>query len=144
MDVSELRKRIIRALDEARKDATTRRQHVDEAQAAYERFLGGVAVPTMKHAATVLKAQGFPCTVDTPAESVRLTMAGSHDTFVELALDTRAPAPHVVGRTSVGRGRSGLMVDETPLANGKAVGELTDEDVAAYLVSAIPKLVLRS
>jgi hypothetical protein len=144
MDVSELRKRIIRALDDARKDASARRQHVDAAQAAYARFLADVAVPTMKQAATVLKAQGFPCTVDTPAESVRLTMAGSHDTFVELELDASASSPQVVGRTSVGRGRAGLVVDETSLAGGKPIAELTDEDVAAYLVGAVPKLVARS
>ena len=144
MDVSELRKRIIRALDEARKDASTRRQHVDAAQAAYASFLADIAVPTAKQAAAVLKAQGFPCTVDTPAESVRITMAGSHDTFVELELDASAQSPQVIGRTSVGRGRSGLVVDETPLAGGKPIAELTDEDVASYLVTAIPKLVVRS
>jgi hypothetical protein len=144
MDVSDLRKRIIRALDDARRDASARRQHIDAAQAAYERFLAGVAAPTMKDAAAVLKAQGFPCSVDTPADSVRITMAGSHDTFVELELDNSGSAPHVVGRASVARGRSGQVVDETPIADGKPIGELTDEDVAAYLVSVIPKLVLRS
>jgi hypothetical protein len=144
MDVSELRKRIIHALDNARRDASMRRQHIDAAQAAYARFLADVAVPTMKQAATVLKAQGFPCTVDTPAESVRITMAGSHDTFVELELDGTGQAPQVFGRTSVARARTGLVVDETPLAGGKPVDQLTDEDVAQYLVTAIPKLVTRS
>jgi hypothetical protein len=82
--------------------------------------------------------------VDTPAESVRITMAGSHDTFVELELDNRSASPQVIGRTSVARGRSGLVLDEVPLGDGKSIGDLTDEDVAAYLVGAIPKLVVRS
>lgn len=143
MDVSELRKRIIRALDDARKDSTNRRKTVDEAQASYERFLKDVAVPTLKQAATVLKAQGFPCTVDTPAESVRLTMAGSNETFIELELDATGTTPQVIGRTSA-RGRSGLIVDETPIAGGKPIAEISDEDVAGYLVNAVPKVVVRS
>ena len=54
MDVSELRKRILRALDDARKDAVVRRREVDEAANAYETFLEQVAVPLMRQAAQVL------------------------------------------------------------------------------------------
>jgi hypothetical protein len=144
MDVSELRKRIIRALDDARRDATARRRTVDDAQGAYDRFLADVAVPTMRQAAIVLKAQGFPCSVDTPAGSVRITMAGSSESFIEIELAIAGAVPQVIGRTSVARGRSGLVVDETPIANGKPVAELTDEDLASYLVTAVPKLIVRS
>ena len=39
MDVSELRKRILRALEDARHDASERRTAVDHAAKAYEEFL---------------------------------------------------------------------------------------------------------
>jgi hypothetical protein len=143
MDVSELRKRIIRALDDARRDATMRRGEIDAARAAYEQFLNDVAVPTVRQAGSVLRAQGFPCNVDTPADSVRLSMAGNSAAFLEIELDAAASPPQAIGRLSVPRG-SGIVIDEQPVGAGKSIAELTEEDLAAFLVSAIPRLVVRS
>ena len=53
MDVSELRKGILRALEDARKDAAARREAVDNATAAYEEFLEAIAVPLFRQAVTV-------------------------------------------------------------------------------------------
>ena len=57
MDVSDLRKRILRALDDARKDATSRRAVVDEATQAYATFLQTLGVPLLKQAVQVLRAE---------------------------------------------------------------------------------------
>ena len=143
MDVSELRKRIVRALDEARKDAGARRAIVDEVTRAYGAFLENIAVPLLRQAAVVLKSEGQLFTVHTPAESVRLVLDKSPETFLEIALDTSARAPQVMGRTSLARGRQG-RVEERPLAQGKAVADLTEEDVTEFLVRELPKLLVRS
>jgi hypothetical protein len=143
MDVSELRKRILRAIDEARKEATSRRSLVDEASRAYEQFLSGVAVPMMRQTATVLTASGHPFTVHAPAGSVRLIADASNQTFIELELDVRGRDPQVVGRVSVTRGRQGVVVEERPIGDGKAVADLGDDDLSEFLMAGVPKLVLR-
>ena len=141
MDTSELRKRILRALDDAGKAAVARRRDVDEAAKAYETFLQ-IAVPVMRQAADVLKANRNGFSVQTPASGPRLASDASSNTFIELSLDTSGPASHVVGRTSFARGQR-VVVEEQPLASGKPVAELTEEDVSSFLIAEIPKLVLR-
>ena len=143
MDVSDLRKRILRALDDARKDAATRRQVVDAA-AAYEAFLTNTAVPLVRQAVLVLRAEGHAFTANTPAGTVRLTSDTSPQTFIEFELDASGPDPQVVGRVSHARSRQGVVVEERPIAPGTALSDLTDDDVAKFLVTEIPKLVSRS
>lgn len=144
MDVSELRKRILRALEDARHDAASRRLVVDNARKAYEDFLTTIAVPVFRQATTVLKAEGHLFSVETPAGSVRLVSDGAAQTFIDLALDTSDKEGVVVGRISLARGRQGLVVDERPIADGKPVALLTEEDLLAFLVSAIPRLLVRN
>ena len=143
MDVSELRKRILRAIDEAKHDLSTRRHVVDAATRAYDEFLTHTAVPLLRQAAIVLKASGQLFDVHTPAGSVRLVAERSPHTFLELELDLERDPPGVVGRVSLERGRQGLIIEERPIVNGRAVANLTEEDLAAFLVTEIPKLVVR-
>lgn len=142
MNVSDLRKQILRALDEARKDTAARRETADRASAEYEEFLSGVAVPLFRQAANVLRAEGHPFTANTPAGSVRLVSDHSPDDYLELELDAAASRPQVIGRRSV-RSRRGLLVEERALAQGKAIRELTEEDVSGFLVAEVQKLVTR-
>ena len=144
MDVSELRKRIIRALDDARQQANARRHVVDEAGKAYDAFVADVAGPVMRQAAAVLKGEGHLFAVETPAGSVRLVSQRSPETFIELTLDTSSDGGIVIGRVSLARGRRGQVVEERPVAPDKPVSALTEDDLSAFLVSEIPKLVLRS
>ena len=87
MDVSELRKRILRAIDDARKEAETRRTVVDESLKAYEAFLRDIAVPLMLQAAQVLNADGHVFVVHTPltqsvaTEHSPLVAQRGHDAF---------------------------------------------------------------
>lgn len=143
MDVSELRKRILRALDDARRDASTRRTILEETAKAYEGFLANVAVPLVRQAAQVLNAAGNTFVVHTPADSVRLALDAAPQTFLELALDTTGDVPEVIGRVSLARTRQGVIVDERPIVRGRPVAELTDEDVSAFLVTEIPKLIVK-
>ena len=144
MDVSELRKRILRAIDDAKKDVSARRSTLDAANKAYEEFLDAVAVPLLRQSANVLKASGHLFDVHTPAGSVRLVAERSPHTFLEIALDTSQPDPEVIGRVSLTRGRQGLVVEERPVAPARPVEKLTEEDLAAFLITEIPKLVVKS
>jgi hypothetical protein len=145
MDVSELRQKILRSIDEARRDASERRTVVDDARKAYGRFLSDVAVPLLRQSASVLNATGAVFSVNTPAESARLVADGTAATFLELELDTNREHPEVIGRVSVTRGgRRGQVVEERPIAAGKPVERITEDDVSQFLISEIPKLIVRS
>jgi hypothetical protein len=143
MDVSELRKRILRALDDARKEASERRRLVDEAAKDYEAFLSKIAIPVLRQATQVLNATGESFSIHTPAGSARLVSGKSAETFLELCLDSTRNPGEVLGRVSVARGRQGLVVEERPVVPGKSIAALTEEDVSAFLVSEIPKLLVR-
>jgi hypothetical protein len=142
MDVSELRKKILRALDEARQESSARRTRVDEARAAYERFLAEIAVPLVRQSAMVLTAAGQPFRVHTPAGSVRLVHEQQSATFLEIELDVSGASPRVMGRVSVSRGRAGQVVTERPVAD-TPVAALTEQDLSEFLVAEIPRLVVR-
>lgn len=144
MDVSELRKRILRAIEDARKDASDRRMVIDDASRAYAKFLADIAVPLLRQSATVLNATGASFLVHTPAGSVRLASERAPETYLELELDTARAQPEVMGRVSVSRGgRGSQLVEERSLAPGRPVAEITEDDLSAFLVSEIPKLVLK-
>ena len=144
MDTSDLRKRILRALDDARKDASTRRTAVDEAARAYDAFLANVAVPLMRQASTVLNAEGHKFSVHTPANGVRLVSDGAPETYLEFELDTASASPQVIGRVSLQRGRQGQVVSERPIAEDKAVAALDEQDVTKYLVEEVSKMIVKT
>lgn len=142
MDVSDLRKRILRALDDGRKEATARRSEVDAARGDFATFLETIAVPLLLQTATVLKSEGLLFSVNTPADSARLVHDKSPETYLEFVLDVAGPHPRVIGRVSVTRGRQGVIVEERELAP-KAVGDLREDDVAKFLVAEVSRLALR-
>jgi hypothetical protein len=142
MDVSELRKQIIRALDEARKDASARRQETDRAREVYETFLTEVAAPVFRHASSVLRGLGHEFTVNTPAGSVRLESPSANE-FIELELDAKASKAQVLGRVALMRNKGGPLIEERPVVANKAIADLTEEDVAKFLTAEIPRLVMR-
>jgi hypothetical protein len=144
MDIGELRRRIGRELDQAKREAGERRKVADDAQAAYRSFMNDVAAPLARQIVTVLRADGHPFTSFTPPESVRVVSDRAADDFIEIDLDTSTHPPQVVGRTSLVRGGKGVVVEERPIARHKAIAEITDEDVVAYLLPEIRRLILRA
>ena len=124
-------------------DAASRRAEADAAVRAYDGFLANVAVPMLKQAIDVLKAERQTFILNAPAGSVRMVSEGASDTFLEFVLDTAGNRPQVLGRVSRERRRQRVVVDERPLAIGKAVADLTEEDVAEFLVTEIPRLLKR-
>jgi hypothetical protein len=98
----------------------------------------------LKQAAAIVNASGGTFVVSTPADTVRLSAQHAAETYLEIALDRGGPEPEVVGRVSLARGRQGTVVDERPIAHGKPVEKLTEEDLASYLINAVPKLVVKA
>jgi hypothetical protein len=143
MDIGELRRRIGRELDLAKREAGERRRAADDGRAAYQRFLNEIAAPLAKQIVTVLRAEGHPFTSFTPLESVRLASDRASDDFIEIELDTSAHSPQVVGRTSLTRGRKGVVVEERPIGPHKAIEALTEEDLVAFLLPELRRLILR-
>ena len=140
MEVSEVRRRLRTAIDQARRDSSLRRERADAASRAYDQFLEQVAVPTFQTIANVLVAEGHRFAVFTPAGSVRLASERSGEDFIELALDPSQDPPVVVVRMSRGRGRRQLTSERSVTTS---ISSLTDSDVVQMVVDEIPKLVER-
>jgi hypothetical protein len=141
MDVSDLRQKILRALEAGRLEAATRRSQVDASRAAFDRFLHDVAAPLLRQTQAILKAENHLFTVHTPAGSARLAADAQADTYLEFVLETTGARPQVISRISVARGAKRVAVEEGPVAAGKPIEDLTESDVASFLIAAIPKLV---
>lgn len=142
MDVAELRKRILRELDRAAgggRSSGDRRSSADSARVAFTRLLGGTIAPLLLQTASILKAEGELCQVHTPSDTARLAFDSSHEDFIEFMLDTTPPA-HVIGRGSVRR-KGGTMVEDRIVGVGKTIEEITDEDVLAFLLPELRKIL---
>ena len=120
----------------ARDRAQQRRQRAADAESAYDTFLTHVATPLARQVANALKAENYAFTVSTPGRGLRLALDRGRDDFVELALDTDADQPTVLGRIRRTRG-SRTVEEERPVKPGASPGELTEDDVLEFLVSAL-------
>ena len=89
-----------------------------------------------------LKAEGHQFKVFTPASSIRLAAERSPEEFIKLFLDDSSDPPTVIGRTTRGRGRK-TVSSERPLKDGASIHDLTDEDVLAFLLEEIARLIER-
>jgi hypothetical protein len=139
MEISDVRRRVAETIDRARRGAAEKRARGDQAALAYGAFLDAIAVPLFRQVANVLRSEGFPFTVFTPAGSVRLSSDRAAEDFVELTLDTTGDDAVVMGHTSRSRGRR-VVESEGPLG---APGALTEHDVLSFLLRALEPLVER-
>jgi D-alanyl-D-alanine dipeptidase len=132
MEISDIRRRLRTAIDQARHQAAERRTRVDAAARDYEEFLVQRAVPVVHQFAAALAAEGYLFKVFTPAGSVRLASERSPEEFIELFLDDAADPPEVIGRTSRGRVR-----EHTPVV------AVSEDDVLSFLTNEILLLLER-
>src|SRR5574341_459944 len=140
METSEIRKRVLQAIDQSRRAAAERRARSDEASTAYEQFLAHVATPLFKQFAGILKAEGYPFQVFTPAGGLRLASDRTSEDFIELRLDVSGESPAVMGRVNRARG-SRILASERPIGSG--VANLTEHDVLDFLIREIQPFVER-
>lgn len=136
MEISVVRNRLNRAIEASRERSQRRRQLTASAESAFQTFLQNVATPVTKHVATSLKVENYAFTVFTPGGGLRLASDRGRDDYVEFALDLDSNPPQVVGRSSRTRG-SRTLTEERPLKPGSAVDEISEEDVLAFLLSAL-------
>lgn len=129
-------------MDQARRNAVSRRERTAAAAQQYEQFLATIAIPVVQQFASVLSGEGHHFNVATPAGAVRLSAAGSAEDYIEIALDTTEDPPEVVGRTNRGRGRR-MITSERPVRERTAVDELNEEDVVAFLLTEIVPFITR-
>lgn len=140
MEVSDVRRRLRTAIDEARRHAEQRRARRDEASRVWDRLLAEVAVPAFHMMASALVGEGHRFKVVTPGSAVRLTPERGGEEFVELALDTDRDEPALLLTSTRGRGRR-VVSSERVFREGAAVATVTEEDVvAALLVELVPFL----
>jgi hypothetical protein len=136
LEVSHVRRRLAAAIEQARRDAQQRRERSSEVQRAYEVFLADVAVPVARMAASVLKAEGYSFTVATPGGGVRLISDKGRDDYIEIALDTTAHPPDVLGRIRYARG-SRTIAEERSVKAGAPPQAITEDDFLEFLVRAL-------
>src|SRR6185295_686228 len=139
MDTGEVRRRLLHAIDRARRGAGERRARNDEALRAFTDFLDQVAVPLFKQIANVLRVENYPFTVFTPSNSVRLMSDKSADDYIEIALDTSDVEPRVMAHISRGRGRR-VVDDERAIGRPET---LSEEDLFAFLLKELEPFVER-
>jgi hypothetical protein len=136
VEVSQVRKRLLAAVDRARKAAQARRQRAAETERAYDVFLADVATPMARMLVIALKAEGYAFTVNTPGGALRLVPDRGRDDFVEIALDTTVDPPDVTARIHYARG-SRTITNERPLKPDAAPQAITEEDVLTFLLEAL-------
>jgi hypothetical protein len=136
MEVSDVRRRLRSAMDDARRRAEQRRVRRDHAARAWERALPDVAVPAFHLLASALTGEGYRFKVVTPGDAVRLTPdRGGHE-FIELALVTDRDDPALILTTARGRGRR-MVTSERVFREGAAIGTVVEEDVIAALLDEL-------
>ena len=141
MEISEVRQRVLAAIDRARRGAAERRTRTDEASREFDVFLERLAVPLFRQVANALKAEGYSFTVFTPGGSVRLMSDKTTEDYIELSLDTSGALPLVVGRSSRARGRR-VVESERPVGEGP-VREISEDHVLRFLMEELEPFVER-
>ncbi len=141
MEVSDVRRRLRAAMEDARRRAAERRGRNDEAVRAWERLLPEVAVPAFHMVASALTGEGHRFKVVTPGDAVRLTPERGEE-FVQLALDTSRDEPALTLTATHGRGRR-MVSSERVLREGAAIGTLTEEDIIDALLQELAPFIER-
>ena len=142
MNTADIRRRVTRAIAEARNAAVVHRQMVATAEDEADAFLSGVAAPLCKTVIAALKAEGFEFRLSTPPDAVRISRATSGDDYIELALDATRTRPAMMGRVSRTWGRR-VLADEQVVAEHPAIGKLDEATVLEFVVRALAPLVER-
>jgi hypothetical protein len=136
-DVALIRKRLQRAIEQARRDAADRRARVLEARTAYDQFLQTRAIPVFRSMAIVLRAEGFSWEVMTPSGDVRLGPERHRDEAISLGFDATADPPQPMVRITRSRGGH-LLHTERPVKPGvPASAALTEDDVVDMLIEEL-------
>jgi hypothetical protein len=136
-DVAQIRKRIQRAIEQARREAADRRTRVQEAQRAYDEFLETRAIPAFRSVAVVLKSEGLPWEVMTPTGEVRLVPDRKRDEYIALAFDATADPPQPLVSITRGRGSRTIHAERPVKPGTPAASALAEDDVVQMLIEEL-------
>lgn len=140
MEISEIRRQVRGAIEDAKRRTAERRGRVAEATRSYEQFLSGIAVPMFHAVAQALAAEGHRFKVNTPGQAVRLVPERATEDHIEVALDSERDVPAVVVRAVRGRGRRTISTERL-LAEHKSIGDISDQDLIAALAEELVPFV---
>jgi hypothetical protein len=124
------------AIAASRERAQRRRQRSADAERSYDSFLTQVATPLARQVANALNAEGYAFTVSTPGRGLRLALDRGRDDFIELALETNADEPTVIGRLRRTRG-SRTIEEERPIKPGASPDQVSEQDLLEFFVGAL-------
>lgn len=141
METSDVKRRVVEAIDRAKRATQERRVRADEASREFDLFLERIAVPLCRQLAGALKAEGYSFVTFSPSGAVRLASERSPEDYVELFLDTHGDEPLVIGHTRRGRG-SRIIETERPLRRGP-VRDITEDDTLRFLLKELEPFVER-
>ncbi|MCC7180795.1 MAG: hypothetical protein IT177_20620 [Acidobacteria bacterium] len=136
-DVALLRKRVQKAMEQARREAADRRAQVNEARKAYDEFLESRAIPAFRAMAVVLKAEGLAWEVMTPSGEVRLVPDRRRDESIALSFDATADPPQAMVSITRGRGGRVLHAEREVKSGTRSVAALTEDDVLDMLIEEL-------
>jgi hypothetical protein len=136
-DVALLRKRVQKAVEQARREAADRRARVHEAQKAYDEFLETCAIPAFRSMAMVLKSEGLAWEVMTPSGEVRLVPDRHRDESISLSFDATADPPQPMVSITRGRGSRVLHAERQLKPGTPSIAALTEDDVIDMLVEEL-------
>jgi len=136
-DVAQIRKRLQRAIEQARRDEAERRVRMHEAQKAYTEFLETRAIPAFRAVAVVLKAEGLPWEVMTPSGEVRLVPDRRRDESIALSFDATADPPQALVSVTRSRGSRILHTERPVKVDAPGIDALTEDDVVEMLVDEL-------
>ena len=142
MEVSDVRRRLRGAIDQAKRRAADRRAVADEASRVWSERLPEAVVPALLAVQNALSGEGYKFTLSTPGETVRLSPDRSSAEFVEIALDTNRDLPAVLIRSTRGRG-SRTIASERVIAEGPEIAGLAQDAVVDVLIEEIVPFIER-
>ena len=135
-ELTDLRRRVRQAIQDAKRKAADRRAARDEASKAWATAVAEVVEPEATVMAAALTGEGLPFRLETPRGTIRLVSERSADDYIEIVLDEsdERDEPEVIGRSVIGRGRQSITVIEEPLG---APSDLAPDRVTAFFLNAI-------
>src|SRR5688500_5739184 len=113
-ELTDLRRRVRQAIQDAKQKAVARRTSRDEAAQAWAAAVAAIVEPVATDVAAAMTGEGLAFRLETPRGTVRIVSERSADDYIEIVLDDsdERDAPEVIGRTVRGRGRQSVTVIE--------------------------------
>jgi hypothetical protein len=136
VEISQVRKRLKAAIDGSRQRGSQRRDRIAQAERAYQNFLEEIAIPLGRQLANAMKAEGYPFTIATPGDGLRLASDRVREDVIEIELDTSREPPEVMARISQRRG-SRTIARELPIKPGAFPEEISADEVLDFLLGAL-------